>query len=95
MLKCINRALFLYCSRAFFVVDIHADVEFECVRDQIAPVLLNVVAPDAHVGEVERSIRTIKERNRTTVHGLPFKRLPKLGTRGPKTFGHLFEPTAC
>jgi len=33
---------------------------------------------DDHVGEVERSIRTIKERTRTTIHGLPFKRLPKL-----------------
>jgi hypothetical protein len=32
----------------------------------------------SHVGEVERSIRTIKERLRACVHGLPFKRVPKL-----------------
>jgi hypothetical protein len=68
LLKCINSALFLYRSRGFVVVDIHTDVEFECVRDQIASVILNVVAADAHVGEVERSIRTIKERNRATGH---------------------------
>jgi hypothetical protein len=36
------------------------------------------VAADSHVGEVERSIRTIKERSRSTVHGLPYKRLPRL-----------------
>jgi hypothetical protein len=30
------------------------------------------------VGVVERSIRTIKERNRSTVHGLPFIHLPGL-----------------
>jgi hypothetical protein len=39
---------------------------------------LNVVTADDHVGEVERSIRTIKERVRTLIHGLPFRRLPKL-----------------
>jgi hypothetical protein len=39
---------------------------------------MNVVAADSHVGEVERSIRTIKERLRSCVHGLPFRRVPKL-----------------
>ncbi|KAI2490729.1 Reverse transcriptase (RNA-dependent DNA polymerase) [Fragilaria crotonensis] len=42
------------------------------------PIHLDVVAPDSHVGEIERSVRTVKERLRSTVHGLPFKRLPKL-----------------
>jgi hypothetical protein len=60
------------------VVDIHADCEFECLRQHILPTNLNIVATDSHVGEVERSIRTIKERNRATVHGLPYKRLLKL-----------------
>jgi hypothetical protein len=81
MLKCINSSLLLYRTRGFTVVDIHADLEFECIREDIMPVHLNVLAADAHVGEVERSIRTIKERNRATVHGLPFKRLPKIMVR--------------
>jgi hypothetical protein len=68
----------LYQQRGFYVRDIHCDSEFECIRNDIRPVQLNVVPADSHVGEIERSIRTIKERLRSCVHGLPFKRLPKL-----------------
>ncbi|KAI2509414.1 Reverse transcriptase (RNA-dependent DNA polymerase) [Fragilaria crotonensis] len=39
---------------------------------------MNIVTTDSHVGEIERSIRTIKERLRSSVHGLPFKRLPRI-----------------
>jgi hypothetical protein len=42
---------------------------------------MNDAPPDSHVGEVERSVRTIKDRLRTGVHGLPFKRLPKIMVR--------------
>ena len=68
----------LYQSRGFEVCDIHADAEFECIREDVRPVELNIVPADSHVGEIERSIRTLKERLRTCVHGLPFQRLPKL-----------------
>ena len=71
----------LYAARGFHVRDAHADHEFECARDALRPVVLNIVPPDSHVGEVERSIQTIKERLRSCVHGLPFKRLPKLMIR--------------
>jgi hypothetical protein len=81
MVKHIDSALKLYRTRGFNVTDVHDDIEFECTREHILPVNLNTVAADGHVGEVERSILTIKERNRSTVHGLPFKRLPKLLVR--------------
>jgi hypothetical protein len=81
MVKCITSVLSLYRSRGFAVTDMHVDVEFECLRENVLPVHLNIVAADSHVGEVERSIRTIKERNRATVHELPFKRLPKIMVR--------------
>jgi hypothetical protein len=68
----------LYTVRGLNVCDIHADTEFTCICEDIRPIALNIVPADSHVGEVERSIRTIKERLRTCVHGLPFKRLPKL-----------------
>lgn len=68
----------LYASRGFAVCEIHADAEFACIREHVRPIHLDVVAADTHVGEVERSIRTIKERLRAAVHGLPFRRLPKL-----------------
>jgi hypothetical protein len=65
-------------SRGFNISDLHADMEFESIRNNVLPSRLNVTAGNNHVGEVERSIRTMKERARTTIHGLPFKRLPKL-----------------
>jgi hypothetical protein len=68
----------LYHARGLHVCDIHADNEFVCIRDHIRPVAMNIVPADSHVGEVERSIRTIKERIRACAHGLPFKSLPKL-----------------
>jgi hypothetical protein len=71
----------LYQSRGFTICDIRADNKFECIRDDIYPITMNIVTADSHVGEVERSIRTVKERLRTCVHGLPFKRLPKLMIR--------------
>lgn len=67
-----------YQSRGFSVVTIHCDNEFECLRNDVLPAQLNVMAPDDHQGDVERSIRTIKERVRSTIHGLPFRRFPKI-----------------
>jgi Reverse transcriptase (RNA-dependent DNA polymerase) len=81
MKKCIDMSLQQYHARGFRVTDIHADHEFDCLRLNLLPINLNIVAPDSHVGEVERSIRTIKERNRSTVHGLPYRRLPRLLVR--------------
>jgi Reverse transcriptase (RNA-dependent DNA polymerase) len=68
----------LYAVRGFIVCDIHADTEFECIRADVLPIHLDVVPADDHVGEVERSNRTVKERARACVHGLPFRRIPKL-----------------
>jgi Zinc knuckle len=81
ILKHIDKALRTYRNRGFNVTDLHCDNECECIREHLLPINLNIVAADAHVGEVERSIRTIKERNRSTVHGLPFRRLTKLLVR--------------
>ena len=66
-----RRVIKLYQSRGFKVSDIHADNEFECIRENVRPVEMNIVP----------SVRTIKERLRTCVHGLPFERLPKLMIR--------------
>ena len=78
ILRELTTAINLYTSRGLTVRDIHADNEFDCIRETIRPIELNIVPADSHVGEVERSIRTIKERLRSCVHGLPFRRLPKL-----------------
>lgn len=74
----LRKVIQLYMHRGFQVCDIHADHEFECVRDDI-PIHFEIVAADSHVGEIERANRTTnKERARACTHGLPFRRLPKL-----------------
>jgi len=78
LLRETKAAVALYQSRGFNIPDLHTDMEFGGIRNNVLPTRLNVTAANDHVGEVERSIRTIKERTRTTIHGLPFKRLPKL-----------------
>ncbi len=70
----------LYHHRGFKIVMIHADPEFEPLRDSLIEqkISLNICGTNEHVPEAERGIRTCKERNRTTVVGLPYKRMPKL-----------------
>ncbi|KAI2510045.1 Reverse transcriptase (RNA-dependent DNA polymerase) [Fragilaria crotonensis] len=68
-----------YTARGLTICDIHGDNELECTRtSSLLPIALNVVPADSHVGEIERSIRTVKERLRSCAHGLPFKRLPRI-----------------
>jgi hypothetical protein len=78
ILREMKAILHLYKCRGFTIRDIHCDNEFALIREVVRPIQLNIVPADSHVGEIERSIRTIKERLRTCLHGLPFKRLPKL-----------------
>ncbi|MEL6660657.1 MAG: hypothetical protein AAFR36_29600, partial [Bacteroidota bacterium] len=68
----------MYHHRGFLIPDIHADQEFECIRDTLLPIKLTTVPLNAHVPEIERSIRTVKERTRATIHGLPFQRIPSI-----------------
>jgi len=78
ILKEINRLTTIYKNRGLPIVSIHGDNEFACIRDDISPIHLDIAAPNTHVPEIERSNRTIKERARTLIHGLPYKRLPTL-----------------
>jgi hypothetical protein len=71
-------AVNMYEARGFNVIRLEADQEFKCITEDVLPINLNVADADDHVHEVERSIRTIKERTRCTVQGLPFRRLPKV-----------------
>lgn len=81
MTKCIMKILRQYGSRGIKIKEIRTDGEFNCVRDEV-PCHVNITAPNEHVPEIERSIRTIKEGSRTTCHDLPYEQVPKLMTRG-------------
>ena len=51
----------MYHSRGIHVHTINIDNEFEYIKERILPVHFNLVAVEEHVGDVERSIRTVKE----------------------------------
>jgi hypothetical protein len=71
----------LYDAQGFNISRIEADQEFRCITNDLLPIPVNVAAADDHVAKVEQSIRTVKERVRCTVQGLPFRRIPKLMIR--------------
>lgn len=67
-----------YAKRGFRVVTVAGDNEFATLEGPLsnAGMTLNVVSAEEHVPEVERFIRTLKERCRAVYNTLPFKRLP-------------------
>jgi len=50
----------------------------ECIINDLMPTRANLTPRDAHMGEVEHSIHTVKEQVQANVHSLPFKCLPKM-----------------
>jgi hypothetical protein len=55
--------------------------EFTSMRDalmELDGIGLNIAATNEHVPEIERTIRTVKERTRTNIDRLPFKHYPKV-----------------
>jgi hypothetical protein len=80
LLKYVRTIVNLYHRRGFHVVMILGDGQFETLRDGLAAlgVGLNICAPDEHVAEIERFIRTVKERVRCLYTSCPFVRFPYL-----------------
>ena len=60
------RVVALYSKRGFIVAICNMDNEFECIKNLLMKrrhgIQLNICAPDKHVPEIERKIRTVKER---------------------------------
>ena len=78
LLDGLRAVLDMYRARGFDVITVHADIQFKCLKNELRPVCSNIRAHDDHVGEVERSIWTIKEGVHANVRGMPFRRLPRL-----------------
>jgi Reverse transcriptase (RNA-dependent DNA polymerase) len=72
-LKAVTR---LYHHRGFHIDTILADPEFEMLRPYFP--MLNICGADEHVPDIERAIRTIKDRVRSAHSRLPFRYLPKM-----------------
>ena len=78
IMSSIRQVVRAYHARGFKVHNILGDSGFECVRDALADmgITLNVASRNEHVPEVERYIRTIKERVRAIASVLPFRQYP-------------------
>ena len=78
MLSCLQNIINQYNSRDLDVVQVFGDPEFLCLTPSILPTVLHICGKGDHVPTVERSIRTVKERCRSIIHGLPFTHYTKL-----------------
>ena len=73
--------LAIYRRRGLTVTSIYGDQEFDCIKNDFDCDVF-ISDTDSHVPEIERSIRVVKERVRATIHGMPFRYLPKIIIRG-------------
>jgi hypothetical protein len=66
ILAAIKQVKSIYMRRGFIITHLLMDGQFEPLRADIADlkITLNTVSRDAHVPEIERRIRTVKERTR-------------------------------
>lgn len=69
----LKKVLQIYSSRGFMVEYIHADNGFRGMQEEFLPTRLNLTAAGEHVPEIGISIRTLKERTRTTCHGHAYR----------------------
>ena len=79
-----------YHSRGFRITDVHADKEFEKIETEILPARLVCCGVDEHVPEIERSVQTQKNENRSVCQSLPYKCLPKVMVRAIIKQGNAF-----
>ena len=61
---------------------INGDGEFECVRDDVHPINLNVVAAGEHVPDIERGNRSLKDGTRCEIHRCPYHWYPREMVKG-------------
>ena len=68
----------VYMQRSFIIKRMLMDGQFKGLENSISKeqITLNIDSRAEHVSEVERMIRTIKERARGIYSTLPFKKLP-------------------
>jgi hypothetical protein len=74
----VDRVCSHYSRAGFQVQTLIMDGEFEKIRDLLPGVVLNTTAANEHVAEIERRIRTLKERARCALATMPFRRLPNM-----------------
>ena len=73
----LKQIIVTYNVRGFKVKHILGDGQFKFRKYlECKGIILNITARDKHVPEVERYIRTTKEKTRATINTLPFEMYP-------------------
>ena len=75
LITSINQVIQAYQTHGFKIKAILVDGQFRYIQQQLEQkgTILNICATNEHVPEIERHIRTVKERVRSIVSTLPFK----------------------
>ena len=73
-----------YTARGLEITGVHIDNQFfnQEFENAIRPATLITYAADEHVSVIERRNRTVKERMRSILAGLPYQQIPKIMLRG-------------
>ena len=82
MLEGVKRCINLYHSRDLSVIQMNTDNKFGCIKEEIRPIKLNMVAAGEHAGNIERYNRTVKECTRCHIHRCPYERYPRVMVTG-------------
>jgi hypothetical protein len=79
ILVAIKHVVGAYAKRGFIITNLLMDGEFESMRTDMAmlKINLNTTSNNEHVPEIERHIRTLKERARCVYNALPFRSIPE------------------
>jgi hypothetical protein len=68
----------LYRRRGFHIRTVLADGEFAPLADTLPELTFNLCGADEHIPDIERYIRTIKDRVRSCYNTMPYRHIPKL-----------------
>ena len=85
MISRVKRCINIYHARGLTVERLNKDNKFACIKDEILPKNLIIVAAEKHVSDVKGSIRTVKEGTRCHVHRLPYEHYKKIMVTGCMT----------
>ena len=81
LFRALDKLLRAYNKAGFYVAEGECDGEFKCLVDETMDelsVAMNYTTPEDHENMAERNNRTIGERVRAVLHGLPFRIVPKV-----------------
>ena len=79
-----------YNASSFCITEIHTDKEFEKVKCELLPAQMRICWVNNHILEIERSIQTQKNKNRSVCQAMPYRCIPCIMIRELVKQGNTF-----